>query len=117
MTGPSRRMRSSDIAIKLDADQGERRSHPRRNGPFPIEDLSCSSGSILDVSMTGIRLLLRWPLSDSYELTISHRDLEAKLNGRVKWSRRISVFCWEVGLEFVEPSIEDRALLSVAIDR
>jgi hypothetical protein len=59
----------------------------------------------LDLSPTGIRLVVRTPLTpgDSVEVTLPSEDLPLKVRGRVTWSAPLPDGCTCVGVHFDAP--------------
>jgi hypothetical protein len=94
----------------------ERRRSARCFGPFEPDHFDADVGDVLDLSRTGLRARVRWPLRDEYVIMLNQSTSQCLVTGRVRWSRRIGLFTYEVGLEFRDLTEPDLELLRRAID-
>jgi len=86
-------------------------SNRRRHGRIKPEALNCNIGQVVDFSASGLRVISRRPLQDREQVALIHDNLQLTVRARVHWTRKVSFWKHESGLEFecVRPS--DASLL------
>lgn len=95
-------------AINLVSFQEEQISSNRRKpGRIRCEHLGCSCGSVVDLSVTGARLIVKGffkPRPGKRRRLVFRSMMGPSLPflARVMWSKRLGLFSHEVGVEFVD---------------
>ncbi len=75
-------------------------SNRRRHGRIKPESLDCNLGQVVDFSASGIRIVSRRPLQDREHVALIHDHLQLTVRARVHWTRKVSFWKHESGLEF-----------------
>jgi hypothetical protein len=78
----------------------------RRHGRLEQESLVCDLGPILDLSATGMRIIARRLPKREFEAEIYGIGVRLHIRGEVRWSKRIGLMRFELGIRFIEPSCE-----------
>ena len=95
-----------------DADSNRRESD--RVNPYWLH---CDPGYVLDISETGIRLLVKRPLRGQMKLPIWTDDIGVHVQTEVVWSRKIGFRQYEVGLRFIDlTELEVSQLRAIAME-
>ncbi|VAX39349.1 hypothetical protein MNBD_PLANCTO03-134 [hydrothermal vent metagenome] len=89
----------------------------RRPGRVVCEKLRCRSGRVVDLSVTGAKLSLRSWIAPrkGKRRTLSFQTLMGetdRFSCRVMWSRRCGLLRYEVGVEFVDITAQQKAQLT-----
>jgi PilZ domain len=104
----------------LAAQQGDQSSDmiPRRFGRLRQETLACNLGTVLDLSLGGMRVSCRKvPNGLMHTIDIDDHPLPEPLRGRIIWKRRTGWFKHEIGIEFEALTPEQsKALADVSRD-
>lgn len=81
-----------------DSDGDERRVA----GRFPVDQVRCDQGRILDLSRTGLRLerLGRLPSGRAVPVMISDGETVVAVMCEVRWERKLGFMKWSYGLQF-----------------
>ena len=82
----------------------------RRHGRINLQEIACDRGSVLDLSCSGMRLLVRGkvpPTGQIFLTRLTSVDEPIEVGCRVRWWRKAGFFTKEIGVEFVNltPSI------------
>ena len=91
----------------------------RRAGRVMVDQLSCSQGKVVDMSVNGMRLVrtTRWKPGEIRKIgfpVLAGRTMH--IAGRCHWVRRTGFFRWECGIEFLGLSEDQKeALRHVAL--
>jgi len=80
----------------------ERRSHIR----IPQAELHCSLGRVQDISRGGIRVSCRRSPSGAVAFQINTTVDPLLMQAEVVWSKRLGFRKHEIGMRFIEPSVE-----------
>ncbi len=89
----------------------------RRPGRVVCEKLRCRSGRVVDLSVTGAKLRLRswFAPRKGKRRTLSFQTLMGetdRFSCRVMWSQRCGLLRYEVGVEFVDITAQQKAQLT-----
>ena len=90
-------------------------SNRRRHGRVRLQDITCSLGTLLDLSASGMRVRTRGSTpTTGTEFAVSIEGLEETivLQCTVRWSKRTGLLSREVGLEFLSLNAETRRWLT-----
>ena len=81
-----------------DSDDDERRVA----GRFPVDQVRCDQGRILDLSRTGLRLerLGRLPSGRPVPVMISDGETVVAIMCEIRWERKLGFMKWSYGLQF-----------------
>lgn len=91
----------------------------RQAGRVMVDQLSCSQGKVIDMSVNGMRMTraTRWRPGEIRKIAfpvLAGRTMT--IAGRCHWVRRTGFFRWECGIEFLGLSDEQKeALRHVAL--
>ncbi|MBI1338449.1 MAG: hypothetical protein GC164_16020 [Phycisphaera sp.] len=85
----------------------------RRHGRLRAEMLTATGlGEVIDLSASGMRLEVvgkcRLEVENQIEMTLSSNDVKVHIKGLVRWVRKAGLRKSHVGIEFIDPSDEDR---------
>ncbi|HYE02275.1 MAG TPA: PilZ domain-containing protein [Phycisphaerales bacterium] len=98
------------------------RSNVNTRGPlrFTTDNLDCSEGRIMDLSVTGMRLTRSrsWRPGESREVLLTSRaGLPVRLRATCVWARRTGPFRHTVGVAFTDLHRRDEILLAGLVQR
>ncbi|MCX5688318.1 MAG: PilZ domain-containing protein [Planctomycetota bacterium] len=101
-----------------ESEQHNRDSQRRRHGRVLLQEVSCTLGTVLDLSASGMRVLctLKPPaIGSTITTTLQTLDGAVNLEAVVIWTRRTSIFKVQAGIEFRNLTAEvHRALTALA---
>src|SRR5262245_6752646 len=91
----------------------------RRNGRVRCQWTHCDLGEILDLSASGMRVRSRKKIAAEVGARISAiiegMDGPFDVSGGVVWKKKVGLFKWEMGIEFVDLTPEaNKALVLIA---
>jgi len=94
-----------DISMRFDPQAGVTHlnvpaSSRRRRGRLEQESLVSNFGPVLDLSGSGAKVISRRVPKGEVSLRLVGLGVAIEINARAVWSRRISLFKYEVGFEF-----------------
>jgi hypothetical protein len=84
----------------------------RRSGRLPAEALITNLGTVIDISIGGMRVVSRTPRAGTVSITFKQYPLPGRLTGTVTWSKRIGFFMREIGVRFENVTPEISAVLT-----
>ncbi|MGP1273459.1 MAG: PilZ domain-containing protein [Phycisphaerales bacterium] len=97
------------------ADDSSERSDARRHGRVRIELMSCSLGTVLDLSRSGMRVLARrrreLVANMKHQIVLEAFDQRVELPCRIAWIEKRGLFKSEIGIEFGELTDDQAAVL------
>lgn len=86
----------------------------RRTGRVLVDGLSCSQGRVLDMSVSGFRLMrwTKWKAGECRRISLpvlAGRTMV--ISGRCQWCERVGLFKYRCGIEFLDLTEEHREAL------
>jgi anti-anti-sigma factor len=95
------RLDSTVFPIVDTVDEAVALPNRRKFERFELDELRCDLGEILDISASGMRLLVNRKPRGRVDLRLAHRETEVGLTAEVVWTHRIRFREHEAGLRFV----------------
>lgn len=96
-----------------------RHANNRRHGRVACELLTCTVGEVLDLSASGMKVLIRGRMRTEpgavHELSLKVLGCRLPVRARVTWSRRVGFLRHQVGFEFIDLNEQvERSLRTIA---
>ena len=112
----ARTMTDQEGLVNPEGQVASRRERRQRNRVL-CEGLTCSIGSIIGLSGTGMRIRARgWcrlRKDDLLVLDIRYADVELKVKVRIAWVKKVGMFQYEAGMAFEDLTLEQTSRLGM----
>ena len=112
----ARTMSDQEGLVNPEGQVASRRDRRQRSRVL-CEGLTCSIGSVIGLSGTGMRICARgWcrlRKDDLLVLDIRYADVELKVKVRIAWVKKVGMFQYEAGMAFEDLTLEQTSRLGM----